>query len=155
MQLVNPSEEVVVASTAAQLDVPSPNEDQLSVCLSVNSRKDSGIRSNSRRSSIQQQVSFHCSHAIVLILIYVSPCFYSHFVLLLVTVLQVLLPMSAPIFTIISFPFCIFIIFFHLSLSVPILLLHLILHLRLLIFIFTFFCFAFFIHFLSFPPPHY
>jgi len=56
MQLVNPSEEVVVANTASQLDVPSPNEDQLSVCLSVNSRKDSGIRSNSRRSSIQQQV---------------------------------------------------------------------------------------------------
>lgn len=29
------------------------------MCLSVNSRKDSGIRSNSRRSSIQQQVCLH------------------------------------------------------------------------------------------------
>ena len=69
---MNPSEEVVLAHTATQLDVPSPNDDQLSVCLFVNSRKDSGIRSNSRRSSIQQQVLFHCSHAIVLILIFFS-----------------------------------------------------------------------------------
>lgn len=37
-----------------QLEVP---KDDLSFCQSVNSRKDSGIRSNSRRSSIQQQVS--------------------------------------------------------------------------------------------------
>lgn len=36
------------------LDIP--REDQTSVCLSVNSRKDSGIKSNSRRSSIQQQL---------------------------------------------------------------------------------------------------
>lgn len=43
------------------LEVPSvinAPDDQLSLCLSVNSRKDSGIKSNSRRSSIQQQVSF-------------------------------------------------------------------------------------------------
>uniref|UniRef100_A0A1B6CK75 adenylate cyclase n=1 Tax=Clastoptera arizonana TaxID=38151 RepID=A0A1B6CK75_9HEMI len=33
-----------------------PREDQTSVCLSVYSRKDSGIRSNSRRSSIQHQL---------------------------------------------------------------------------------------------------
>lgn len=36
------------------LDVPS--EEQRTRCYSVNSRKDSGIRSNSRRSSIQQQL---------------------------------------------------------------------------------------------------
>jgi hypothetical protein len=53
---VNPSEEVAAGTTGSQLVVPAPNEDQLSVCVSVNSRKDSGIRSNSRRSSIQQQV---------------------------------------------------------------------------------------------------
>lgn len=42
---------------SSKLEVPSPNnDDQLSVCVSVNSRKDSGIRSNSRRSSIQQQI---------------------------------------------------------------------------------------------------
>ena len=76
---MNPSEEVVLANTAAQLDIPSPNEDQLSVCLSVNSRKDSGIRSNSRWSSIQQQVLFHFSHAIVLILIF----FYLVFIFIL------------------------------------------------------------------------
>ncbi|XP_033606187.1 adenylate cyclase type 9 isoform X4 [Cryptotermes secundus] len=55
-QLVNPSEEGAAENTGSQLDVPPPNEDQLSVCMSVNSRKDSGIRSNSRRSSIQQQI---------------------------------------------------------------------------------------------------
>jgi hypothetical protein len=55
---VNPSEEVAAETTGSQLVVPAPNEDQLSVCVSVNSRKDSGIRSNSRRSSIQQQVLF-------------------------------------------------------------------------------------------------
>lgn len=38
----------------AHLDVP--NEEQLTRCYSVSSRKDSGIRSNSRRSSIQQQL---------------------------------------------------------------------------------------------------
>lgn len=38
------------------LDIP--REDQTSVCLSINSRKDSGIKSNSRRSSIQQQVQW-------------------------------------------------------------------------------------------------
>lgn len=44
-------------SVVSQLEVPAAgNDDQLSMCLSVNSRKDSGIRSNSRRSSIQQQL---------------------------------------------------------------------------------------------------
>ncbi|XP_073997992.1 adenylyl cyclase 13E isoform X2 [Rhodnius prolixus] len=40
-------------SLTMQLEVP---KDDLSFCQSVNSRKDSGIRSNSRRSSIQQQI---------------------------------------------------------------------------------------------------
>jgi hypothetical protein len=93
--------------------------------------------------------SCYCTYIYFFLLVFVS-----HYVLLLVTLFQVLLPMSAAIFTIIFFPFCIFITFFHLSLSVPILPLHLIFHLCLLIFIFTFCCFAFFILFLSSPPPH-
>ncbi|KAH9640639.1 hypothetical protein HF086_000583 [Spodoptera exigua] len=45
------------------LPLPSPQtsrppDDVISLCPSVNSRKDSGIRSTSRRSSIQQQVNF-------------------------------------------------------------------------------------------------
>lgn len=40
-------------SLTMQLEVP---KDDLSFCQSINSRKDSGIRSNSRRSSIQQQI---------------------------------------------------------------------------------------------------
>lgn len=43
-----------------ELPLPSPvsrrHEDAVSLCPSVNSRKDSGIRSTSRRSSIQQQI---------------------------------------------------------------------------------------------------
>ncbi|KAL0883780.1 hypothetical protein ABMA27_015876 [Loxostege sticticalis] len=35
---------------------PRPQDDAVSLCPSVNSRKDSGIRSTSRRSSIQQQI---------------------------------------------------------------------------------------------------
>lgn len=44
--------------TGGCLEVPGllHADDQLSVCMSVNSRKDSGIKSTSRRSSIQQQV---------------------------------------------------------------------------------------------------
>lgn len=47
-------EKHVVQNEMCQLEMP--REDETSVCLSVNSRKDSGIRSNSRRSSIQHQV---------------------------------------------------------------------------------------------------
>ncbi|PSN48877.1 hypothetical protein C0J52_09669 [Blattella germanica] len=54
--LLNPNGEATKEDNVGQLDIPSPNEDQLSVCPSMNSRKDSGIRSNSRRSSIQQQI---------------------------------------------------------------------------------------------------
>lgn len=46
------------------LDVPiciyGNVDNHICECASVNSRKDSGIRSNSRRSSIQQQVSYAC-----------------------------------------------------------------------------------------------
>ncbi|KAM3968233.1 adenylyl cyclase 13E [Aphomia sociella] len=41
---------------------PRPQDDAVSLCPSVNSRKDSGIRSTSRRSSIQQQI-FALNHA--------------------------------------------------------------------------------------------
>lgn len=50
------------ATMAARVDMDSLEipgsaiENHMSECMSVNSRKDSGIRSNSRRSSIQQQV---------------------------------------------------------------------------------------------------
>ncbi|XP_064075039.1 adenylate cyclase type 9 [Vanessa tameamea] len=44
------------------LHVPRPHDDAVSLCPSVNSRKDSGIRSTSRRSSIQQQI-FALNHA--------------------------------------------------------------------------------------------
>ncbi|XP_065336913.1 adenylate cyclase type 9 isoform X2 [Cloeon dipterum] len=47
--------EFVSTSPVRQLKVPT-TEDQLSTSPSINSRKDSGIRSNSRRSSIQQQI---------------------------------------------------------------------------------------------------
>nr|CAD7571907.1 unnamed protein product [Timema californicum] len=57
-QVDNPSDAARIEQAAMQLEVPGPMniDDQLSVCLSVYSRKDSGIRSNSRRSSIQQQL---------------------------------------------------------------------------------------------------
>nr|CAD7397137.1 unnamed protein product [Timema cristinae]CAD7431596.1 unnamed protein product [Timema monikensis] len=57
-QVDNPSDAARIEPAAMQLEVPGPMniDDQLSVCLSVYSRKDSGIRSNSRRSSIQQQL---------------------------------------------------------------------------------------------------
>ncbi|KAJ9594382.1 hypothetical protein L9F63_014172, partial [Diploptera punctata] len=55
-QVLNQNGEATANNTISQLDVPSPSDDQLSVCRSMNSRKDSGIRSNSRRSSIQQQI---------------------------------------------------------------------------------------------------
>lgn len=45
---------------AARLELPprpARADDSVSLCPSVNSRKDSGIRSTSRRSSIQQQVT--------------------------------------------------------------------------------------------------
>lgn len=152
---MNPSEEVVLANTAAHLDIPSPNEDQLSVCLSVNSRKDSGIRSNSRRSSIQQQVLFHFSHAIVLILIFFFTLFLFSFCH---TAYYSFAGSTSHVCCHIHHHFLsLFQLhhLFHLSLSVPIMPLHLIFHLCLLIFIFTFFCFVFFVLFLSFPPPHY
>ncbi|XP_013185832.2 adenylate cyclase type 9 [Amyelois transitella] len=41
---------------------PRPHDDAVSLCPSVNSRKDSGIRSTSRRSSIQQQI-YALNHA--------------------------------------------------------------------------------------------
>ncbi|XP_023950068.2 adenylate cyclase type 9 [Bicyclus anynana] len=44
------------------LPVPRSIDDVISLCPSVNSRKDSGIRSTSRRSSIQQQI-FALNHA--------------------------------------------------------------------------------------------
>ncbi|RZF44283.1 hypothetical protein LSTR_LSTR006833 [Laodelphax striatellus] len=51
------------SGSLSRLQTPSPEvrsgsvlHDQISVCPSINSRKDSGIRSNSRRSSIQQQL---------------------------------------------------------------------------------------------------
>ncbi|XP_034825513.1 adenylate cyclase type 9 [Maniola hyperantus] len=44
------------------LGVPRALDDAVSLCPSVNSRKDSGIRSTSRRSSIQQQI-FALNHA--------------------------------------------------------------------------------------------
>lgn len=40
-------------------------DDQKSVCPSMNSRKDSGIRSNSRKSSIQQSVIIYPTVAII------------------------------------------------------------------------------------------
>lgn len=43
---------------------PRPQDDAVSLCPSVNSRKDSGIRSTSRRSSIQQQI-FALNHAAI------------------------------------------------------------------------------------------
>ncbi|KAF4520727.1 hypothetical protein B566_EDAN004847 [Ephemera danica] len=56
----------IPAEVAAQKDqllsVPAGNEDGLSITPSINSRKDSGIRSNSRRSSIQQQVRESTPH---------------------------------------------------------------------------------------------
>nr|CAD7453577.1 unnamed protein product [Timema tahoe] len=57
-QVDDPRDAVRIEPAVMQLEVPGPmnNDDQLSVCLSVYSRKDSGIRSNSRRSSIQQQL---------------------------------------------------------------------------------------------------
>nr|CAD7594622.1 unnamed protein product [Timema genevievae] len=57
-QVDDPRDAVSIEPAVMQLEVPGPmnNDDQLSVCLSVYSRKDSGIRSNSRRSSIQQQL---------------------------------------------------------------------------------------------------
>lgn len=53
------------ATMAARVDMDCleiPAENHMSECVSVNSRKDSGIRSNSRRSSIQQQVSLCISY---------------------------------------------------------------------------------------------
>ncbi|XP_059486441.1 adenylate cyclase type 9 isoform X2 [Neocloeon triangulifer] len=49
------SENEVNASPVRQLKVPT-TDDQISTSPSINSRKDSGIRSTSRRSSIQQQI---------------------------------------------------------------------------------------------------
>lgn len=45
-----------IPAPTAPSPTPRPHEDAVSLCPSVNSRKDSGIRSTSRRSSIQQQV---------------------------------------------------------------------------------------------------
>jgi hypothetical protein len=138
---VNPSEEVALANAVAQLDVPSPNEDQLSVCLSVNSRKDSGIRSNSRRSSIQQQVVFHLSLPLVLVYTFVS------LLLLLSSSSFPLLLSSSPFF---YFPF----IFIHLFLSSLIFPFFLVILRSTFIFssclTFTFFYFTFII--LFYPP---
>ncbi|XP_067012172.2 adenylate cyclase type 9 [Anabrus simplex] len=54
----NGSDRLQAETTLVQLDLPGVpgHEDRLSMCPSINSRKDSGIRSNSRRSSIQQQI---------------------------------------------------------------------------------------------------
>jgi hypothetical protein len=51
------------AEQQAQLSIPAL-EDELSMSPSLNSRKDSGIRSNSRRSSIQQQVCLNLHHTV-------------------------------------------------------------------------------------------
>ncbi|XP_047113588.1 adenylate cyclase type 9 [Schistocerca piceifrons] len=55
-QGVEPHAETEQLRPVSTLGVPVSSSDQLSMCASVNSRKDSGIRSNSRRSSIQQQI---------------------------------------------------------------------------------------------------
>jgi len=54
----NKPNESLALMESTRLEVPNDDFVSVSRCHSVNSRKDSGIRSNSRRSSIQHQVEY-------------------------------------------------------------------------------------------------
>ncbi|CAH0759082.1 unnamed protein product [Diatraea saccharalis] len=64
LEVTRPKDRRLKLPLPAPAAVPSrPHDDAVSLCPSVNSRKDSGIRSTSRRSSIQQQI-FALNHTL-------------------------------------------------------------------------------------------